>query len=101
MMNKNIRQLQDLLESMNEYLLVLENDSKEKYEYRIILETWKSADDYYYFELISFSMNGEYKKEDDYYTVEDDIDGDLEKTLVNFLNKYKKNSIKDSEPALS
>lgn len=93
MMNKNIRQLQDLLESMNEYLLVLENDSKEKYEYRIILETWKAADDYYYFELISFSMNGEYKKEDDYYTVEDDIDGDLEKTLVNFLNKC--------EPALS
>lgn len=97
MMNKNIRQLQDLLESMNEYLLVLENDSKEKYEYRIILETWKAADDYYYFELILFSMNGEYKKEDDYYTVEDDIDGDLEKTLVNFLNKYKKNSIKDNK----
>lgn len=96
MKNNNIKELQELLINLDEHLFVDKSDPKKEYEYKIAFQDWTAADDYYYFELISFNMDGEYKKEDDFYTIIRDEEGkQIEDILVDFLKENKRDLIKD------
>lgn len=95
-MKKNIRQLQELLTNLDEHLFIDKSNPEKKHEYKIVFEDWAAADDCYYFELISFDMSGEYKKEDDFYNIIKDEEGkQIEEVLINFLKENKKDLIKD------
>lgn len=96
MMNKNIRQLQELLTNLDEHLFIDKSNPEKKYKYEIVFEDWTAADDCYHFELISFDMGGEYKKEDDFYAIIEDKEGkQIEDILVGFLKENKRDLIKD------
>lgn len=96
MKDNNIKQLQESLTNLNEHLFVDESNTEKKYKYEIVFEDWTAADDCYDFELISFDMDGKYKKEDDFYAIIEDKEGkQIEDILVGFLKENKRDLIKD------